>query len=52
MALIYRDDLVIAFRRWEQIAQPVVFFTMVTTLVPLALSPELSELREIAGGVL
>lgn len=52
MALIYRDDLVLAFRRWEQIAQPVVFFTMITTLVPLALSPELSELRQIAGGVL
>jgi heme exporter protein B len=52
MVLIYRDDLVLAFRRWEQIAQPVVFLTMVTTLVPLALSPELSELREIAGGVL
>ncbi|MSQ92499.1 MAG: heme exporter protein CcmB [Gammaproteobacteria bacterium] len=52
MALIYRDDLVLAFRRWEQIAQPVVFFTMVTTLVPLALSPELGALREIAGGVL
>lgn len=52
MSLIYRDDLVLAFRRWEQIAQPVVFFAMVTTLVPLALSPELSELREIAGGVL
>lgn len=52
MTLIYRDDLVLAFRRWEQIAQPVVFFTMITTLVPLALSPELSELRQIAGGVL
>ena len=52
MVLIYRGDLVLAFRRWEQIAQPVVFLTMVTTLVPLALSPELGELREIAGGVL
>ncbi len=52
MALVYRGDLVLAFRRWEQIAQPVVFFAMVTTLVPLALSPELSELRQVAGGVL
>jgi heme exporter protein B len=52
MALVYRGDLVLAFRRWEQIAQPVVFFAMVTTLVPIALSPELSELRQIAGGVL
>lgn len=52
MSLVFRGDLVLAFRRWEQIAQPVVFFAMVTTLVPLALSPELGELREIAGGVL
>lgn len=52
MALLYRRDLLLAFRRWEQVAQPVVFFTMVTTLFPLALSPELGELREIAGGVL
>lgn len=52
MALVYRDDLILAFRRWEQIAQPVVFFAMITTLVPLALSPELAELRQVAGGVL
>lgn len=52
MVLVYRRDIVLAFRRWEQVAQPVVFFTMVTTLFPLALSPELGELREIAGGVL
>ncbi len=52
MTLVFRGDLVLAFRRWEQIAQPVVFFAMVTTLVPLALSPQLEELREIAGGVL
>ena len=52
MALVYRGDLVLAFRRWEQIAQPVVFFTMITTLVPLALSPELAELRQVSGGVL
>ena len=52
MALVCRRDLTLAFRRWEQVAQPVVFFTMVTTLVPLALSPELGELRQVAGGVL
>ena len=52
MSLTYRRDLVLAFRRWEQVAQPVVFFAMVTTLVPLAISPELSELRQLAGGML
>jgi heme exporter protein B len=52
MFLVYRRDLLIAFRHWDQLAQPVVFFAMVTTLVPLALSPEQAQLREIAGGVL
>lgn len=50
--LTYRRDLVLAFRHWDQVAQPVVFFAMVTTLFPLAISPELGQLREIAGGVL
>lgn len=52
LALLYRRDLVIAGRHWEQVLQPVVFFAMVTTLFPLALSPELNELRSLAGGVL
>ncbi len=52
MLLVYRRDLLIAFRHWDQVAQPVVFFAMVTTLFPLAISPELGELRAIAGGVL
>ncbi len=52
MALIYARDLRLAFRRWEQVTQPVVFFLMVTTLFPLALSPELDELRRIAGGII
>jgi heme exporter protein B len=52
MLLMFRRDLVLAFRHWDHIAQPVVFFAMVTTLFPLALSPELGELRQLAGGVL
>ena len=32
--------------------QPLVFFAIVTTLFPLAISPELSRLRDIAPGVL
>ena len=50
--LMYRRDLLLAFRHWDQVAQPVVFFAMVTTLFPLALGPELGELRQLAGGVL
>ena len=52
VSLMYRRDLLLAFRHWDQAVQPVVFFAMVTTLFPLALSPELGELRQLAGGVL
>ena len=50
--LLYRRDLVLAFRHWDQVFQPVVFFAMITTLFPLALDPEIGALREIAGGAL
>ena len=52
VSLLYRRDLLLAFRHWDQVVQPIVFFAMVTTLFPLALSPELGELRQLAGGVL
>jgi heme exporter protein B len=45
-------DLKLAFRRPDQLLQPLVFFAMITTLFPLGISPELSRLREIAPGVL
>jgi heme exporter protein B len=50
-ALLYARDLKLAFRRWEQVTQPVVFFLMVTTLFPLALSPDSAQLREVAAGI-
>ena len=49
--LIFERDVRLAFRRWEQVTHPVVFFIMVATLFPLALSPEPSLLRNIAPGV-
>lgn len=45
-------DLRLAARRWDQALQPLVFFIVVITLFPLAISPELSELRRIAPGIL
>ena len=51
-ALLYARDLKLAFRRWEQVTQPVVFFLMVTTLFPLALSPDTAQLRQVAAGIL
>ena len=50
--LVFRRDLLLAQRHWGQVAQPLVFFVMVTTLFPLALSPELAELRRISAGIL
>lgn len=50
--LVFERDLRLAVRRWEQVTHPVVFFVIVTTLFPLALSPENALLRTIAPGVL
>ena len=50
--LVFRRDLLLAQRHWGQVAQPLIFFAMVTTLFPLALSPELAELRRISAGIL
>lgn len=50
--LLFQRDLRLAWRRWDQVTDPLVFFVMVTTLFPLALSPELSRLRDVAPGVL
>jgi heme exporter protein B len=49
--LVLERDLTLALRRWEQVTHPVVFFIMVATLFPLALSPEPALLRSIAPGV-
>ena len=40
-------DLRLAFRKRGQLVQPLVFFAIVTTLFPLAISPELSRLRDV-----
>ena len=50
--LVIVRDLTLAFRRPEQLLQPLAFFVMVATLFPLSVSPELSQLRAIAPGVL
>jgi heme exporter protein B len=50
--LLLRRELRLSFRRPDQLLQPLVFFLIVTTLFPLALSPSLSQLRDIAPGAL
>ncbi len=49
--LIVGRELRLAIRHWDQIVQPLIFFVVVTTLFPLAISPSLAELRNIAPGV-
>jgi heme exporter protein B len=50
-AMLMRD-LRVAFRRWSELAHPLVFFVIVVTLFPLALSPTAAQLREVGVGVL
>jgi heme exporter protein B len=49
--LVFRRDLTLAWRRWDEVAQPLIFYVVVTTLFPLATSPDLDQLRTISGGV-
>ncbi len=50
--LMLERDLRLALRRPGQWVQPLAFFVVVAMLFPLALSPELSRLRDVAPGVL
>jgi heme exporter protein B len=50
--LVLERDLQLALRRRGQLVQPLAFFAIVTMLFPLAISPELARLREVAAGVL
>ena len=50
--LALQRDLTLAFRRPAQLLQPLAFFALVTMLFPLAISPELSQLRLVAPGAI
>ena len=49
---VFVRDLRVAFRRWSELAYPLVFFAIVVALFPLALSPTAAQLREVGTGVL
>jgi heme exporter protein B len=49
---VVRRDLKVAFRRWSELANPLIFFVIVVSLFPLALSPDPGELRAVGTGVL
>ena len=50
-SLMLARDLRLAFRKASQLVQPLAFFALITTLFPLAVTPELTQLRRIAPGV-
>jgi heme exporter protein B len=50
--VVFVRDLRVAFRRWSELGYPLIFFTIVATMFPLALSPTTSQLREVGTGVL
>jgi heme exporter protein B len=49
---VVKRDLQIAFRRWGDVASPLMFFALVSLLFPLALSPAPETLRMIGPAVL
>lgn len=51
-ATIVTRELRLAFRRPGDMATPLIFFAIVTSLFPLAVSPDNQELRQIGPGVL
>jgi len=52
LAAIVTRDLQVAFRRWGDVASPLMFCAIVSTLFPLALSPSEEALRTIGPAVL
>jgi heme exporter protein B len=50
--LLTRRDLRLAMRRRGEWLQPLMFFVIVATLFPLTMDPEMSQLRDVAPGVL
>ncbi len=50
--LTLKRDLLIAFKRKNDIVNPFMFFVIVVSLFPLAISPEPARLAEISSGVI
>jgi len=51
-AAVLRRDLALAFRHRSELANPLLFFVLVTSLFPIAVSPEPTLLRALAPGVI
>ena len=49
---ILQRDLRLAFRRWSELATPLIFFVIIASLFPLAASPNEAQLRSTGGAVI
>ncbi|MDX1443836.1 MAG: heme exporter protein CcmB [Gammaproteobacteria bacterium] len=49
---LLRRDLVLAWRRWGDALNPLMFFVMVALVFPLAVTPEADFMRKLAPGIL
>lgn len=49
---ILERDLRLAFRRWSELATPLIFFVIIASLFPLAISPGEARLRSAGSAVL
>jgi heme exporter protein B len=50
--LQFSKELTLAFRRWSDLAMPVMFFIIVCMLFPLAVGQDLKVLREVGPGAI
>jgi heme exporter protein B len=49
---LFARDLKLAARRWSEFSTPLIFFLIVASLFPFALSPDAATLRTVGTGVL
>jgi heme exporter protein B len=49
---MFARDLKLAMRRWSELATPLIFFVIISSLFPFALSPEVAVLQSAGSGVL
>ena len=49
---MFARDLTLAMRRWSELATPLIFFVIISSLFPFALSPEVAVLQSAGTGVL
>ena len=49
---MFGRDITLSMRRWSELATPLIFFVIISSLFPFALSPEVAVLQSAGTGVL